>query len=101
VAVVDGTVAGFVVIVGDGVEQVYVSAAHRGTGVAAELMREAERQVKANGHAKGWLAVAAGNARARAFYQRAGWHDEGSFEYIAATASGPIGVPCHRYAKDV
>src|ERR1043165_359755 len=35
VATVDGVVAGFVMVVGDEVEQVYVSAEHRGTGVAA------------------------------------------------------------------
>jgi GNAT superfamily N-acetyltransferase len=65
VAVVDGAIAGFVMVVDDEVEQVYVSAAHRGTGVARVLMSEAERQVPANGYSKGWLAVVAGNARAR------------------------------------
>jgi hypothetical protein len=34
VAVIDGDVAGFVMVVGDEVEQVYVAARHRGTGVA-------------------------------------------------------------------
>jgi hypothetical protein len=38
---------------------------------------ETERQDRANGHRKAWLAVVAGNARARAFYERAGWVDEG------------------------
>ena len=101
VAVVDGDTAGFVLVVDDEVEQVYVSAAHRGTGVAATLLAEAERQVRANGHAKAWLAVVAGNARARAFYERAGWEDEGPFDYETATEGGPIAVPCHRYTKDV
>jgi len=101
VAVVDGAVAGFIVVVKDEVEQVYVSARHRGTGVAGALMGEAERQVRANGHSKGWLAVASGNARARAFYERAGWRDEGAFEYAAATDGGPIDVPCHRYTRQV
>lgn len=101
VAVVDGVIAGFVLVVGDEVEQVYVSASHRGTGVADALLSEAERQVRANGHSNGWLAVVAGNARARAFYERAGWRDEGQFEYAAAAESGPIGVPCHRYTKHV
>jgi GNAT superfamily N-acetyltransferase len=101
VAVVDEAVAGFVIVVDDEVEQVYVSAAHRGTGVADLLMREAERQVRANGHSEGWLAVVPGNARARAFYERGGWHDEGPFTYAAATENGPIGVPCHRYTKRV
>jgi GNAT superfamily N-acetyltransferase len=99
VATVDGAVAGFVMVVGDEVEQVYVSSGHRGTGVAAALLAEAERQVHANGHGKAWLAVVAGNARARAFYERAGWVDEGPFDYAAATEDGPIAVPCRRYTK--
>lgn len=101
VATVDGVVAGFVMVVGDEVEQVYVAATHRGTGVAAVLMTEAERQVKANGHRGAWLAVVAGNARARAFYERAGWRDEGSFDYPAATENGLVPVPCRHYTKVV
>ena len=50
VAAVDGVVAGFVMVVDDEVEQVYVSALHRGTGVAALLLDEAERQVRARGY---------------------------------------------------
>jgi len=99
VAIVDGAVAGFVMVVDDEVEQVYVSALHRGTGVAAVLMREAERQVRANGHTKAWLAVLPSNGRARAFYERAGWVDEGPFDYAAATAGAPIAVLCRRYRK--
>jgi ribosomal protein S18 acetylase RimI-like enzyme len=101
VAEVDGLLAGFVLVVDDEVEQVYVDAAHRGTGVAAALMREAERQVRASGRREAWLAVVAGNARARAFYERAGWRDEGPFTYAATTEHGTIDVPCHRYAKQL
>ena len=64
VAVGDGAVAGVVVVVGDEVEPVYVSAAHPGEGVAGALLDEAERRVAAAGHARAWLAVVAGNARA-------------------------------------
>ncbi len=99
VATVDGAVVGFVMVVDDEVEQVYVAAARRGTGVAKALIGEAERQVEANGHAKAWLAVVAGNARARAFYERAGWVDEGPFDYAAAIEDGAIAVPCRRYTK--
>ena len=99
VATVDGAVTGFVMVVDDEVEQVYVSADHRGTGVADALMAEAERRVRENGHRKAWLAVVAGNARARAFYERAGWADEGPFDYAAAVEGGTITVPCRRYAK--
>lgn len=101
VATVDGTVAGFVMVVDDEVEQVYVDAAHRGTGVARALLAEAERRVASKGYAKAWLAVVNGNARARRFYERNGWSDEGLFEYLAASDSGPIHVPCHRYVKRV
>jgi ribosomal protein S18 acetylase RimI-like enzyme len=101
VAVVDGAIAGFIIVVDDEVEQVYVAAQHRGMGVADVLMKEAERQVRANGHSKAWLAVVAGNARARGFYERVGWRDEGPFEYSAAAANGPIRVPCRRYTKQV
>ena len=99
VAVVDGAPAGFVMIVDDEVEQVYVSAAHRGTGVAAALLAEAERRVRASGHSQAWLAVVPGNARARRFYERSAWQDEGLFAYPASTANGTVPVPCHRYVK--
>jgi ribosomal protein S18 acetylase RimI-like enzyme len=99
VATVGGAVAGFVIVGDDQVEQVYVSALHRGAGVADALLDEAEARIRANGHSIAWLAVAPGNARARAFYERAGWRDEGPFDYAAATEDGPIAVPCHRYTK--
>jgi GNAT superfamily N-acetyltransferase len=99
VAVVDAGVAGFVMVVADEVEQVYVSDRHRGSGVANVLLAEAERLVAANGHEHAWLAVVAGNVRARRFYERNGWSDMGPFLYAARSAEGPIAVPCHRYEK--
>jgi GNAT superfamily N-acetyltransferase len=99
VAVVGGAVAGFVMVVDDEVEQVYVSSRHRGTGVAAALLGEAERRVRTNGHERAWLAVVAGNARARRFYERMGWTDEGAFDYPAASTGGTIPVPCVRYVR--
>lgn len=101
VADAGGVVAGFVMVVGDEVEQVYVSAAHRGSGVAATLLTEAERLVAAGGHRVAWLAVAPGNARARRFYERCGWRDEGLFDYAATHDGRTIPVPCHRYTKRV
>lgn len=101
VAIAGHDVAGFVMVVGDEVEQVYVSGRHRGTGVASALLGEAERLVAANGHERAWLAVVAGNTRARRFYERCGWTDDGIFDYPAATAAGPVPVPCHRYGKRV
>ena len=99
VATVGGTVAGFIMVAGAEVEQVYVAAEHRGSGVARLLLAEAERLVAAGGHPRAWLAVVAGNERARRFYARAGWADEGPFEYAAGFAGGTVAVPAHRYVK--
>ena len=102
VALVDGEVAGFIMVVGAEAEQVYVAAAYRGKGVADALLAEAERQVRENGYDVAWLAVVAGNARARAFYERMGWRDEGGFDYEAAVEDGTtVAVPCRRYVKHV
>jgi GNAT superfamily N-acetyltransferase len=101
VATVEGAVAGFVMVVDDEVEQVYVSTDFRGRGVASVLLAEAERLVAAKGHDEAWLAVAAGTGRARRFYQRSGWTDGGPFDYPSAGPAGPIPVRCHRYVKRV
>lgn len=95
----DGAVLGFVMVVDDEVEQVFVAPAWRGTGVAADLLAEAERQVAAAGHDEAWLAVVEGNARARRFYEKCGWVDTGDLPY-EVTAGGEVFVsPCRRYAK--
>lgn len=104
VAEVEGRVAGFIIVVKDEVEQVYVATNHRGTRVSGVLLREAERLVRDGGCTSAWLAVVAGHARARRFYERSGWSDGGEFDYAASRASGkdgPILVPCRRYEKDV
>jgi ribosomal protein S18 acetylase RimI-like enzyme len=69
--------------------------------VADMLMADAERRIKDAGYSSAWLAVVAGNARARRFYERRGWSDGGLFEYSAAGDHGPIPVPSHRYVKDL
>lgn len=100
VAVIGERVAGFIMVVDDEVEQVYVDGDCRGMGVADALLAEAERQVGQNGDAVAWLAVVAGNARARRFYERQGWSDAGLFDYGAAgSGTGTVSVPSHRYEQ--
>jgi GNAT superfamily N-acetyltransferase len=96
-----GQLLGFVVVKRDELEQVYVDRTARGTGIAATLLRKGEEVVRSAGHARAWLAVVAGNARARAFYARQGWRDAGPFIYIAETADGPFEVPSYRYEIDL
>ena len=98
VAVLASRVVGFVTVHDDEVEQVYVEAEARGGGVAALLLRHAERQI-ASRFDEAWLAVVAGNARARRFYERSGWRDGGGFEYAAEIEGGRLAVPCRRYVK--
>ena len=100
-ATVDGAVAGFIMVVDDEVEQVYVAQAHRGTGVAGALLAQAEEIVAGNGHESAWLAVVAGNARARRFYERNGWIDRGLIDYLAVTDGGTVAIRAHRYDKRV
>ena len=99
VAEVAGSVAGFTMVVDDEVEQVYVGATHRGSGVADALLADAEERIRFAGHSRAWLAVVAGNARARRFYERRGWIDDGPLVYPAEGPNGPIDVPARRYVK--
>ena len=105
VAAVDDQIAGFIMVVDDEVEQVYVSPSHRGAGIADVLLDESERLVSVGGFSTAWLAVVPGNARARRFYERRGWIDAGLFDYGAADGEGgkgdkeQVSVPCHRYEK--
>lgn len=99
VITVSGEVAGFVMIEADLLDQVFVAPRHRGGTVAAALLTAAEARVRDNGHARAWLAVVAANTRARRFYRRQGWVDEGDFDNPAWTPDGPISVPTRRYTK--
>jgi len=101
VAEVDGRVAGFVMIAGSEAEQVYVDRAFRGSGIAAILLTEAERQIAANGHDVAWLAVVRGNDRAQAFYARQGWVDEGDVDYPVSALGVEYISPCRRLTKRV
>jgi ribosomal protein S18 acetylase RimI-like enzyme len=96
-----GVVAGFVVVVDDEVEQLYVDRSWRGRGVAERLLRQAEAVIGQGGRRTAWLAVVAGNTRARRFYARSGWRDQGPFTYQAQTATGTFPVPAHRYEREV
>jgi GNAT superfamily N-acetyltransferase len=100
VAASGGEVVGFVTVVGDEVEQVYVARAARGSGVAAALLAHAEAVVAARAPVA-WLAVVAGNARARRFYERSGWRDAGPITYRAEIDGGRFEVPCRRYERHV
>jgi putative acetyltransferase len=101
VAELDGRVVGFIMVTGDEVEQVYVGGDARGSGIAAVLLDEAERQVADRGYDVAWLAVVAGNSRARAFYEKRGWVDAGDLPYEVEALGERFLSPCRRYEKPV
>ena len=101
VADVDGTVAGFVMVHRDEAEQVYVGRGFRGSGVAALLLTEAERQIAEAGYDVAWLVVVRGNDRAQAFYAKQGWVDEGDHDYPVTALGQSFVSPCRRFTKRV
>ena len=56
---------------------------------------------RAGGHASAWLAVVAGNARARRFYEQQGWVDRGDLPYEVSAGGQSFVSPCRRYVKRV
>lgn len=99
VATVDDRPVGLVVVTGAEIEQLYVALEHRRHGVANALLDHGE-SVIAHDHREAFLAVVAGNARARHFYERQGWTDTGPFDYEAWTPDGDrVPVACRRYRK--
>ena len=98
VATVASSVVAFVTVKDDEVEQIYVDSSARGGEVANALLRHAEQVIAAR-FDRAWLAVVAGNARARRFYEKSGWRDGEAFDYAAEIPGGTIPVPCRRYEK--
>ncbi|WCN07159.1 GNAT family N-acetyltransferase [Streptomyces sp. M92] len=76
----------------------YVDAARFGTGVGRALLRESVRRCAAAGHGRMLLWVVEGNARARRFYERAGFRADGAEEPFEV--AGAV-VPEVRYARDL
>lgn len=93
-----GGVVGFVTVIDDQVEQIYVDRDSRGKGASTRLLDHAETIISEN-HQVAWLAVVSGNARARRFYERNGWHDAGPLDYMAETLQGRLPIPTRRYEK--
>ena len=99
VAVVAGTPAGFVMLKRDEVYQFYVAAAARGSGLARELMGDAEARLAEQGSATVWLSCAIGNDRAARFYEKCGWRRTRTMIDHAETSEGPFALETWRYEK--
>ncbi len=84
---------------GDELNQFYVDAPARGTGVAGELMMDAEARLRAAGVELAWLACAIGNDRATRFYEKAGWRRAGTAVVPTETSGGPYPLEVWRFEK--
>jgi ribosomal protein S18 acetylase RimI-like enzyme len=93
-----GEPAGFSLVREDELSQLYVSAASRGSGVAAALLDEAESRMRHNGIETAWLACAVGNNRAARFYEKHGWRRAGTVTYEPDDSGGLV-LEVWRYEK--
>src|SRR6185295_2722523 len=94
-----GVPLGFAMLKDDELYQLYVSAAARGTGVAAALIADAEARLAERGYETAWLACAIGNERAARFYEKCGWRRTGTMTNEAETSEGTFLLEAWRYEK--
>ncbi|MEU6254689.1 GNAT family N-acetyltransferase [Streptomyces sp. NPDC047043] len=108
VAVADGEIVGWAchgpyrdgeVHTGDAeLYAIYVDPARFGAGAGRALITESVRRCTAAGHLRMYLWVLEENARARRFYERSGFHADGTAEPFEVDG---VAVPEVRYARDL
>ena len=96
-----GTPVGLCMIKKDELNQLYVSASARGTGVAALLLADGEARIRSNGIQRAWLACAIGNERAARFYEKNGWGRVGDEMISLETPEGMFPLKIWRYEKEI
>jgi ribosomal protein S18 acetylase RimI-like enzyme len=83
----------------DELNQLYVSASARGTGLAGMLLSDGEARLRRNGVQTAWLACAIGNVRAARFYEKNDWRRMGEEFIFLDTPDGPFRLEVWRYEK--
>lgn len=96
-----GEPVGFSIVREDELYQLYVSVQAKGSGVAAALIRDAERRICESGARTAGLAGAIGNHRAARFYEKSGWQRVGTQVARLNTANGTFPLEVWRYEKEL
>jgi len=96
----EGAPLGFHLILGDELNQFYLAAAARGTGLASAMMEDAGSLFRAAGVRRAWLACSIGNERAARFYAKADWARVGVETIDCETSEGPFPLGVWRYERD-
>lgn len=99
VATMDDVPAGLVMLQADELDQFYVDAPARGTGLAAQIMAEAEAELTRRGHPTAHLFCAVGNDRAARFYEKMGWQRTATLEHMVGEGDVSVPVKVWRYEK--
>lgn len=94
-----GGAVGFSLLKGDELNQLYVSSAARGSGVAVSLLVDAEQLLAARGVETAWLACAIGNHRAARFYEKNAWRRVCTVSIQVPAATGTLPLDVWRYEK--
>ena len=95
----NGDPLGFCYVVDDEVDQMYVGAAARRTGLAARLLTDGEDRLRRNGFETAWLSCAVGNERAARFYEKNGWNSDRTPEVEELAAAPGLFVDVWRFSK--
>lgn len=95
----EGDPLGFSLCEGDELNQFYVDARARGSGLAQMLIEDAEARLAEQAVVTAWLACAIGNERAARFYEKCGWHRAGIYTSKLPLPDGVFALDVWRYEK--
>lgn len=102
VAVTNDRITGFSAILANEIDQFYVDADSRGTGLAQELMAATETALAEKGVTDAVLQCAKGNIRAHRFYEKCGWFDSGVEDHeIWMPDNSSVRYPTHIFTKQL
>jgi GNAT superfamily N-acetyltransferase len=96
-----GRPLGFHLLKDDELNQLFVDASARGSGIGVTLIEDAEARLASAGYKRAWLACAIGNDRAARFYEKRGWRLAGTVVSELDTPEGIFPLEVWRYEKQL